>query len=90
MEAPIVNACYLPDRESETDPARTLGVADGLGLASGGGGHLDVIERADESGERLYAELGADRPAGVALPRQSGGSCPYGGSRRDEVCADDR
>ena len=40
---------------------------------------VDVIERADESGERLYAELGADRPARVALPRQSGGSCPYGG-----------
>ena len=73
-----MNACYLPDRESETDPARTLGLSDGLGLASGGGGHVDVIERADESGERLHAELGADRPARVRC-RQSGGSRPYGG-----------
>ena len=48
-----MNACYLPNRESETDPARTLGVADGLGLASGGGGHVDVIELADPPTRRV-------------------------------------
>ena len=42
------------------------------------GGHVDVIERADESGERLYAELGADRPARVALPANPEGPAPYG------------
>ena len=52
-------------------------IADGLGLASGPADTFDVIEREDEWGERLRAELGADRRARVAsAPAIPEGSCP--------------